>query len=221
MHVTCESFSRALSLLQGHGIEIRNETVTIVDPIRLAKHGKPDPLIDGPEGEYPSLGDHGSTGQIRLRPVLALPRPAETGQGWPLSCGVIGTIMTRRGRADRRIWRRVAVQPFRQVVSRRGGSHVRHRINLRLARRSLPPSVSAGKAASRPPLCGAAGTGRTNGRGFASWKRSLDAARSDQPQKEGRDRASSASTHPAGRRGGGARGGTPRLQKMTTATGGP
>jgi hypothetical protein len=101
MHVTCESFSRALSLLQGHGIEIRNETVTIVDPIRLAKHGKPDPLIDGPEGEYPSLGDHGSTGQIRLRPVLALPRPAETGQGWPLSAGQ--RKLARRYQPDLRI----------------------------------------------------------------------------------------------------------------------
>jgi CRP/FNR family transcriptional activator FtrB len=44
-----ESFSRALSALQGSGIEVRGETIAILDAARLAAECKPDPLIDGPD----------------------------------------------------------------------------------------------------------------------------------------------------------------------------
>ncbi len=47
--ITRESFSRALSALQGAGIEVREGTILIRDASRLAAECGPDPLIDGPE----------------------------------------------------------------------------------------------------------------------------------------------------------------------------
>jgi CRP/FNR family transcriptional activator FtrB len=47
--ITRESFSRALSALQGAGIAVQGETVSLLDPARLAAECMPDPLIDGPE----------------------------------------------------------------------------------------------------------------------------------------------------------------------------
>ncbi len=41
-----ESFSRALTSLRGCGVVVRGETITILDPARLAAECKPDPLID-------------------------------------------------------------------------------------------------------------------------------------------------------------------------------
>ncbi len=47
--ITRESFSRALSVLQGEGIAVHGETIAILDPVRLAAASRPDPLIDGPD----------------------------------------------------------------------------------------------------------------------------------------------------------------------------
>ena len=47
--ITRESFSRALSQLQKHGISVRGETILIRDAAQLAAACRPDPLIDGPE----------------------------------------------------------------------------------------------------------------------------------------------------------------------------
>ena len=57
--MTRESFSRALSALQEVGIEVRDETVAILDPARLAAQCRPDPLIDEPESERPVRAAHG------------------------------------------------------------------------------------------------------------------------------------------------------------------
>ena len=45
--MTRESFSRALSALQGAGIAVHDKTIAILDPTRLAAECRPDPLIDG------------------------------------------------------------------------------------------------------------------------------------------------------------------------------
>jgi CRP/FNR family transcriptional activator FtrB len=47
--ITPESFSRALAALQHDGIEVRGDTIAIVDAARLAAACGPDPLIDGPD----------------------------------------------------------------------------------------------------------------------------------------------------------------------------
>jgi len=47
--ITRESFSRALSMLQGEGIAVQGETIMILDAGRLAAASGPDPLIDGPD----------------------------------------------------------------------------------------------------------------------------------------------------------------------------
>ena len=45
--ITRESFSRALAALQGSGVTVKGDVITIVDRTRLAARCKPDPLIDG------------------------------------------------------------------------------------------------------------------------------------------------------------------------------
>jgi CRP/FNR family transcriptional activator FtrB len=57
--MTRESFSRALAALQGAGIEVRDETISILDPARLAAQCRPDPLIDEPQNERPVHAAHG------------------------------------------------------------------------------------------------------------------------------------------------------------------
>ena len=47
--MTRESFSRALSLLQKHGVAMRGDTLRIVDRPRLEAFAEPDPLIDPDE----------------------------------------------------------------------------------------------------------------------------------------------------------------------------
>ncbi len=47
--ITRESFSRALAALQGTSIDVRGDTIVLLDLDRLAEECKPDPLIDGAE----------------------------------------------------------------------------------------------------------------------------------------------------------------------------
>jgi len=47
--MTRESFSRALSALEGSGIRVKGQTIAILDNARLAAECTPDPLIDGVE----------------------------------------------------------------------------------------------------------------------------------------------------------------------------
>jgi CRP/FNR family transcriptional activator FtrB len=67
--MTRESFSRALASLERDGIAVQGETITILDPDRLAAECKPDPLIDGPEHE-PHLADVGSP-EMRIMGVTS------------------------------------------------------------------------------------------------------------------------------------------------------
>ena len=51
--ITRESFSRALSALQKHGVEVRNASISIQDQNRLAAACGLDPLIDAANGPLP------------------------------------------------------------------------------------------------------------------------------------------------------------------------
>lgn len=48
--ITPESFSRALALLQKHGIAVEGECIAVLDRDAIAAICRPDPLIDGPAG---------------------------------------------------------------------------------------------------------------------------------------------------------------------------
>jgi CRP/FNR family transcriptional activator FtrB len=65
--ITRESFSRALSVLQKHGIAVRGETIVIRDAARLAAACGPDPLIDGPDMEAPLPGSSAPPEPARAR----------------------------------------------------------------------------------------------------------------------------------------------------------
>jgi len=47
--ITRESFSRALAALQQDGVAVQGDRITILDPVRLARVSRPDPLIDPDE----------------------------------------------------------------------------------------------------------------------------------------------------------------------------
>jgi CRP/FNR family transcriptional activator FtrB len=64
--ITRESFSRALSVLQGEGIAVHGETIAILDPVRLAAASRPDPLIDGPD-EVPATANPAPVDRPRAR----------------------------------------------------------------------------------------------------------------------------------------------------------
>ncbi len=51
--ITPESFSRALAMLQKHGIAVEGECIAILDREALAAVCRPDPLIDGP-ADFPA-----------------------------------------------------------------------------------------------------------------------------------------------------------------------
>jgi CRP/FNR family transcriptional regulator, transcriptional activator FtrB len=67
--MTRESFSRALAALQGDGITVQDERITIRDTKHLATVCGLDPLIDDPEGSLPSpdAAPTTSSGKARSR----------------------------------------------------------------------------------------------------------------------------------------------------------
>lgn len=54
--MTAENFSRALRTLEGEGIHMKGQTVTIIDRAALMRACPPDVLIDGPDPEQMSGG---------------------------------------------------------------------------------------------------------------------------------------------------------------------